>query len=168
MLDKIKAAIAEHGVDNIRFVIPMQRIQGLAFLGLPIGVTDSSQKAVLKVCKINEERYRIRDNYKIELEAVDKDDPDNYFGKKSFYQSDLNSMMKSNPEEYRFFILMSCDRYRELIRLWRTDNKNQRLGQYLINQMEPAVINPAIFYETDKAVALRMFCEQYVRSEFVE
>jgi len=98
---------AEYGAKNLRFFIPMQRIQGLAHIGLPIGIIDSSSEEVVVECVVDERRYKVEEGYKIELRAVNDQDPDQYFGSKTFYQMDFTHLMRRAPEDYRVYVL--CD-----------------------------------------------------------
>jgi hypothetical protein len=52
--------------------------------------TMSDDAYVMVPCKIVEKRYKIEDNYKIEVESIIKG-----FGRKTYYQSDLLSLIKS-------------------------------------------------------------------------
>lgn len=52
------------GNPNIRFIIPMKKTGVLSPLGLMVS---SSDPDIDTVCKITEDRYKLKDNYKISL-----------------------------------------------------------------------------------------------------
>lgn len=162
MFDRIKKIIDEHGVENVRFIIPMQRIQGIVMMP-GIGITDSSSPEARKICKIDERRYRIADNYKIELHAVDDQDPNDYYGSKSFYLSDLDRSMEHAPEEFVIFVPMTHEKFVQVMKDWeQTRPSEMRLGQALVNAMAPAIVDPEVFYENDARKAVELFCERYL------
>lgn len=107
--------VEEYGASNLRFFIPMHRIQGI--FGLPgIGFTSSSDPEVVQECVIDERRYKPEEGYKIELKAIADEDPNNYYGHKSFYVMDFESLMMRAPDDYRIYVLVDAD------------NKYQRIG----------------------------------------
>lgn len=79
--------IRKYGKDNLVFFVPMRPLR-TAF-GL-FKYTSSSDDETMVLCKIVEERYKLQDNYKIELNSRDP-----RFGKESFYITDLNSLINS-------------------------------------------------------------------------
>lgn len=97
---------AKYGVANLRFFIPMQRIQGLAHLGLPIGIVSSDTPEERVECVVDERRYKVADGYKIELRAVADQDPDRYFGSKSYYQMDFTHLMERSPDDFQIYVLV--------------------------------------------------------------
>ncbi len=111
---KIADIVAEYGAKNLRIFVPMQRIHGL--VGFPIGFTDSSDPYVDTECMIDEERYKVSDGYKIMFRAVNDTDPNAYYGTKSYYQMDFNSMRRSCPEDFRIYILVDEDNKYERFR----------------------------------------------------
>lgn len=68
--DKLKEIIAEKGVENIRFAYPMAAEGTITPLGLM--VSHDGNTKVMK-CKITEERFKIKDNYKISLTPSDEE-----------------------------------------------------------------------------------------------
>lgn len=48
---------------------------------------------------------------------------------------------------------------------WRRNKTGQRLGQYLLNQMQPPVTDSEIFYMRDNDAASALFFERYVKKE---
>lgn len=96
----------EYGVANLRFFIPMQRIEGLGLFGLPIGIVSSDTPEVRTECVIDERRYKVDEGYKIELRAVNDQDPDNYYGSKTYYQRDFESLMGRDPESFQIYVLV--------------------------------------------------------------
>lgn len=88
----------EYGVKNIRFLVPMSRLQMAGIIpGIAFRSSDAPQDMV--ECEICEERYKVLDNYKITLKAIDR-----AYGKDHFYQSDLESMLRSRAD-YRVFVV---------------------------------------------------------------
>lgn len=117
----------EYGINNLRFFIPMRRIQSLHMLGLPIGMIDSSTPEVMQECVVDEHRYKVADGYKIELRAVNSTE-ENYFGSKTFYQSDLESMLREERNDIRVFVLVDADDKYERIQPeihWPTEERNR-------------------------------------------
>jgi hypothetical protein len=98
----------EYGINNLRFFIPMRRVQSLHGLGLPIGIIDSSTPEVMQECIVDERRYKVADGYKIELHAVNSTE-ENYFGSKTYYQTDLESMLREERNDIRLFVLVDAD-----------------------------------------------------------
>lgn len=91
----IKDLVAKFGVDGLRFFIPMRPVHSLHALGLPLGITSRGDEDVIKECRIDERRYKMKDNFKIELRPVDEGETEQYFGTDTFYIMDLESMLES-------------------------------------------------------------------------
>lgn len=164
MRERLKEIIDQFGVDNVRFIIPMQRIGATPFRG--IGIRSSDSPEVRNICRIDERRYRINDNYKIELRAINDQDPDNYFGSESFYFSDLSSMMSREPEIYVVFVPMTQKKFLEITTEWTKQKSPElRLGQALVNAMVPTIVDPEIFFEKDPKKAGSLFWDRYVDIE---
>jgi hypothetical protein len=104
-MDLVKL-VAEYGVKNLRFFIPMQKLQ---FGGLipRIAFKVGGDPTFVTECYIDEELYKVEDNYKITLRAMDL-----IFGRESYYISDLESLLKCEPD-YRVFVL-TIDGYTEI------------------------------------------------------
>ncbi len=83
-LTRLKEIIEQHGIENLRFLVSMKPIRSFAFFNY----TTSRDKEENVLCKIVEERYKLKDNHKIELRAES-----NLFGKESFYISDLEQLI---------------------------------------------------------------------------
>ena len=112
----IKKLVEEYGANNLRIFMPMQRIMGIPALG--IGFTSSNDPFETVECRIDEGRYKVQDGYKITFHAVNDEDPNNYYGSKSFYQSDFNTIVKRrDDEDYRFYVLVDEDDKYERIRV---------------------------------------------------
>ena len=93
--------IQEYGVKNVRFVIPMRRLQLVGLIpGIAIKSSDTPEEQVL--CAIDEYRYRIVDNYKISLRAEDPS-----FGVEHFYLCDLRLLLTRSPDTFRMYVLTS-------------------------------------------------------------
>lgn len=101
----LQKLVNEYGAENLRFFIPMHRVQSLGGFGLPIGIVSSDTPVERVECIIDESHYKIVENYKIELRAVNNDNPDCYYGSESYYQMDLESLIKRRPNDYQIFVL---------------------------------------------------------------
>ena len=100
----------EYGIDKLRFFIPMRQVHGLSGFGIAgLGITTSSDPMVRTECRIDERRHKLFDAHKLELRAVNDQDPDNYYGSESFYQIDLKSLMRENPDDYQVYALVDDD-----------------------------------------------------------
>lgn len=78
--------IEEKGINEAKFIVPMAKLEQFGFLTY----TSSTDKKDKVICTINEDRFKVEDNYKITLIAEDKDN----YGKKHYYTSDLASLIK--------------------------------------------------------------------------
>jgi hypothetical protein len=96
----------EYGVRNLRIFAPMSPLQyagiicGIAFRSSNVEEEDTE-------CVICEDRYKVDDNYKVTLKAVDP-----MFGKDHFYQSDFDTMCDGD-ERYRIYVL-TIDGYQRI------------------------------------------------------
>jgi hypothetical protein len=78
--------IAEKGIENVRFIVPMKQTGIISPLGLMISSNDPDYPTK---CKITENRYQLKDNYKISLT------PCEYEGYiEHYYISDLIGLIK--------------------------------------------------------------------------
>jgi hypothetical protein len=103
----LKKLAAEYGVANLAFFIPMSRLQHVGII--PGFAFRSSDSPVQRTeCRIDESRYTVADGYKITLAAVDP-----MFGKDSFYQSDLQSIMEGDPLNHQVYV-MTIDGYQSV------------------------------------------------------
>lgn len=111
----IEHLAAEYGLINLRFFIPMRQVHSLHALGLPLGITDSSDDEVMQECVADERRYKVEDGYKIELRAINGGNANElgldeaYYGSKTFYQMDLGSLINRNPDIFRIYVLVDDD-----------------------------------------------------------
>lgn len=62
-------------------------------------------------------------------------------------------MAKNTPDEYAL-----------AVQEWAKSDKTQRLGQFLMNSLQPTQANPKIFYETHNNTAAIKFYEEYVNA----
>lgn len=83
----LQKLVNEFGSENLRFFIPMRRVQSLHSFGLPIGIVSSDAPQEQVECVIDESHYKIAENYKIELRAVNNDNPDRYYGSDRYSSS---------------------------------------------------------------------------------
>ena len=88
----LKEKIEKAGIENCMFLTPMRPIR--TYFGL-ISLTSSSDPEIIVPAKITEERYKLKDNYKITLKSVYDG-----FGSNHFYISDLESLIKSGTIEF--------------------------------------------------------------------
>lgn len=64
-MDKLLKMIEEQGVEKIRFEAPFKTSGVMTPLGLMVGSNDPEE---MMLCRINEDRYKVSDHYKITLE----------------------------------------------------------------------------------------------------
>ena len=88
----LKEKIEKAGIENCMFLIPMRPVR--TYFGL-ISLTSSSDPEIIVPAKITEERYKLKDNYKITLKSVYDG-----FGSDHFYISDLESLIESGTIEF--------------------------------------------------------------------
>jgi hypothetical protein len=102
----IVALAKEYGVTNLRFRIPMRPLE-MAGIIPGIAFKSSNTPSLPTLCKINEDRYLVANDYKITLEhdVEYAAEGDNYCGKEHFYVSDLESLISRAPEEYEIFVI---------------------------------------------------------------
>lgn len=104
---KLTALVEEYGVKNIRFFMPMSKLQfGGLIPGIAFRVGGDPQDIV--ECAIDESRYKVDEGYKITLAALDES-----YGKDHFYQSDLEQILRSNPETSKVCVL-TIDGYQQI------------------------------------------------------
>jgi hypothetical protein len=84
---ELRAKIHEIGIDKIRFYVPMHPVEH--FMGV-CAFTSSNTPEYFTECYINEERYKVDDEYKITLHACDP-----RFSYEHYYQCDLASLITS-------------------------------------------------------------------------
>ncbi len=84
----LKDRILEVGIENCLFMVPMRPLHSI--LGI-FSYKSSDSEYKLVPCVINEERYKVEDNYKITLECLYPT-----YGKEHFYLCDLESLIRSN------------------------------------------------------------------------
>lgn len=83
---ELKEKIKKAGINNCMFIVPMLPLRNM----IGINYTSSSDDKVDVPCIINEDRYKIEDNYKITLVSIYEG-----FGKQNFYISDLEGSIES-------------------------------------------------------------------------
>lgn len=96
--NSIVDVVREFGVKNVVVTIPMRPLHYINFIP-GLAMTTSSDEPVIVAGFIEEDRYKVEDNYKITLAANDA-----RFGREHYYICDLNSMIRSR-EEIRVFYL---------------------------------------------------------------
>ena len=85
-MSSLQQLIEKHGAENIIFMNPMFPVRKC--LGL-LSYTSSCDDEIVVPCKINEDRYKVSDGYKITLESTFPG-----FGKDHIYQMDLESLLR--------------------------------------------------------------------------
>jgi hypothetical protein len=88
----LKEKIENAGIENCMFLVPMRPVR--TYFGL-ISLTSSSDPEIIVPAKITEERYKLKDNYKISLKSIY-----DIFGKEHYYVSDLESLISSGTIEF--------------------------------------------------------------------
>ena len=88
----LKEKIEKAGIEKCMFLVPMRPVR--TYFGL-ISLTSSSDPEIIVPAKITEERYKLKDNYKITLKSVYDS-----FGKEHYYVSDLESLISSGTIEF--------------------------------------------------------------------
>jgi hypothetical protein len=85
-------------------------MQRLEFVGIIPGIafTSSSQPEEIVECEIVEHRYQVKDNYKVQFQALDT-----MFGSQSFYIMDFEQIVRQAKTEVRVYALTS-DGYRRI------------------------------------------------------
>jgi hypothetical protein len=85
----IVEAVKDFGANTITIIMPMSRLEYIGIIpGFAFRSSGSSQELV--DCSINEDRYTVKDEYKITITANNV-----LYGKEDFYISDFNSMINS-------------------------------------------------------------------------
>jgi len=82
-MESIKDRILKAGIENCLFIVPMKPVT--TYFGL-ISVTSSSDSDIDVPAIIVEDRYKVKDNYKITLSSIYDG-----FGQNHYYVSDLNN-----------------------------------------------------------------------------
>jgi hypothetical protein len=88
--------ILERGVANVEFTVPIRPLRTCMI----IAYTTSNDEPEPVRCRIIEDRYKVDENYKIEL--IPHDYPAH--PKKSFYVSDFESLMRGDSDSYKMHI----------------------------------------------------------------
>lgn len=91
LIERINSA----GIENCLFLIPMRPLRN--YFGI-IGLTSSDDPETMVPARIIEDRHKVAENYKIELKSDYE-----IFGKKRFYVSSLESLIKNG--KIQFFVL---------------------------------------------------------------
>lgn len=145
--------ILKIGVDKVRFEVPCLPLHVVP--GLGVSFTSSNDKEVQCFCTISEERYPLKDNFKITLVPQNSN-----YAVRHYYLSDLESLMKCRNGIPRNFILH--ENYEDkVIRI----EKDGIIATLLNNDNgpphsvgdEPAIIKKASFFEKMLAKRNTMF-----------
>jgi len=76
--------------NDLMFLVPMRPLRKILF----ISYTSSMDPEFVIPCKIKENFYKVKENYKVELVPIEE--YRETFGKKTFYVSDLKNLIKNN------------------------------------------------------------------------
>ena len=83
-----------YGIDkNAHYFVPLHPLEGC----FGVSFTSSNTPEILVECKINEDRYKVDDGYKVTLESLDP-----RFGTETFYQSDFYDCLYRNSNHKIF------------------------------------------------------------------
>lgn len=85
--------IKQHGASNLRFAMMMRIPRSFMFMKY----TNTNDPEFLQICRISEERYKLKDNYKISLQPENAE-----ISTEHFYISDLNQLV--NQGTVRVFV----------------------------------------------------------------
>lgn len=88
----LREKIENIGIENCMFLVPMRPVK--TYFGL-ISLTSSSDPEFIVPAKIIEERYKLKDNYKITLKSVYGE-----FGRTHYYISDLENLISNGTIEF--------------------------------------------------------------------
>lgn len=103
----IKALAEEYGVKNLRIFIEMHPLEWAGFIP-GIAFKSSNSPTQMVECVIDESRYTVDDNYKIQCRALDES-----YGYETYYQSDFNSLVVDCPDKFKVYVL-TIDGYTQL------------------------------------------------------
>jgi hypothetical protein len=93
----VSIIIAAHAAGKkVTFSVPMRPTHSFSF----VHFTSSDDEPEQVECVIDETRYKLKDNHKITLKAVDEEQ----FSYDHYYVSDLESLMKRSPDVYVMLI----------------------------------------------------------------
>lgn len=81
--------LMSEGIDNIQLEVPMNTISGPFNFGVCFADAAEFKN---KLCRITERKYKIEDNYKIEVEVIENDGIT--VAHRSFYTSDMVSFIR--------------------------------------------------------------------------
>jgi len=86
-MERLKEKIVKAGIDNVLFFVPMKPLNKV--FGLNFSYKSSNDVEIMVPAMIDEKRYKVSDNYKIELKSIHEN-----FGSESFYMSDLIKLLE--------------------------------------------------------------------------
>lgn len=95
--NSIVDVVQEYGVKNVVVILPMSPLQYVGFIP-GIALKSSNDELQLVTAFIEEDRYKVEDDYKITLAANDA-----RYGREHFYICDLNNLIRNSG--YRVCVL---------------------------------------------------------------
>lgn len=96
--DSIVDIVREFGVKNVVVTVPMLPMRYINFIP-GMAITTSSDDPIIVAGFIEEDRYKVDENYKITLVSNDA-----RCGKQHYYICDLNSMLRERAEIRAFYL----------------------------------------------------------------
>lgn len=100
--------ILHHGIDNVRFRIPMRRLEFVGFIP-GFALESSSTPTDIVECTVTEKNYKLAAGYKIELQPIRGDDPRKQYGNQKFYLCDLASLIRGHNGKSEYSMLYRED-----------------------------------------------------------
>lgn len=104
---KLSDLAKEYGAANLRFFIPMTRLE-MAGIIPGIAFKSSNSPVSTQECVVDEGRYKVDENYKITLRAINPS-----YGIDSYYQSDLETLLSTQPNAFQAYVL-NIDGYQHI------------------------------------------------------
>lgn len=92
MESTLREKIEEVGIENCMFLVPMRPVRN--YFGL-ISLKSSNDPEIIVPAKITEERYKLKDDYKITLKSIYDG-----FGVEHYYISDFESSIEDGYIEF--------------------------------------------------------------------
>ena len=96
--DSIVDIVREFGAKNVVVTVPMLPMRYINFIP-GMAITTSSDDPIIVAGFIEEDRYKVEENYKITLVSNDA-----RCGKQHFYICDLNNIIRSDPSVRVYYL----------------------------------------------------------------
>lgn len=118
-MHKLTKTILEHGVENVYFIAktqPLNRVLGISY-------TSSSDPEVEMLCKINTDRYKVEEGYKLTLQPIYDG-----FATEHYYVSDLESIIKRG--HIKLLIQQPVENDEKQMKIERLERALDRIGLF--------------------------------------